>query len=113
MTNTGGRLPVDAVRRLRQVQPQAKLFLMYGLTEAFRATYLDPSEVDEHPDSIGRAIPGGEIMVLRSDGTECAAGEEGELVQRGPTVSAGYWNDPDTTANVFRPNPRRPDGAPD
>jgi acyl-CoA synthetase (AMP-forming)/AMP-acid ligase II len=113
MTNTGGRLPVDAVRRLRQVQPQAKLFLMYGLTEAFRATYLDPCEVDSHPDSIGRAIPGSEIMVLREDGTECALGEEGELVQRGPTVAAGYWNDPEATARVFRANPRRPEGGPD
>jgi len=113
MTNTGGRLPVDAVRRLRAVQPQAQLVLMYGLTEAFRATYLPPDEVDDHPDSIGRAIPGSEIMVLREDGTECAPGEEGELVQRGPTVAAGYWNDPEATARVFRPNPRRPAGAPD
>ncbi|MFN2565526.1 MAG: AMP-binding protein [Gemmatimonadaceae bacterium] len=113
MTNTGGRLPVDAVRRLRAVQPHAQLVLMYGLTEAFRATYLSPEEVDAHPDSIGRAIPGAEIMVLREDGTECAPGEEGELVQRGPTVAAGYWNDPETTARVFRPNPRRPAGAPD
>lgn len=113
MTNTGGRVPVEAVRRLRQVQPQAKLVLMYGLTEAFRATYLPPEEVDAHPDSIGRAIPGTEIMVLHEDGSECAAGEEGELVQRGPTVAAGYWNDPETTARVFRANPRRPAGAPD
>ncbi|MDQ3950998.1 MAG: AMP-binding protein [Gemmatimonadota bacterium] len=113
MTNTGGRLPVEAVRRLRQMQPRAQLVLMYGLTEAFRATYLPPDEVDAHPDSIGRAIPGAEIMVVREDGTECAPGEEGELVQRGPTVAAGYWNDPEATARVFRPNPRRPPGAPD
>ena len=113
MTNTGGRLPVDAVGRLRAVQPQAQLVLMYGLTEAFRATYLPPDEVDEHPDSIGRAIPGAEIMVVREDGSECAPGEEGELVQRGPTVAAGYWNDPEATARVFRANPRRPMGAPD
>jgi len=113
MTNTGGRLPVEAVRRLRQAQPQAQLVLMYGLTEAFRATYLPADEVDAHPDSIGRAIPGAEIMVLREDGTECSPGEEGELVQRGPTVAAGYWNDPEATARVFRANPRRPAGAPD
>ncbi len=113
MTNTGGRVPVEAVRRLRQVQPDAKLVLMYGLTEAFRATYLPAEEVDAHPDSIGRAIPGAEIMVLRDDGSECAPGEDGELVQRGPTVAAGYWNDPETTARVFRANPQRPAGAPD
>jgi len=113
MTNTGGRVPVEAVRQLRAANPQAELFLMYGLTEAFRATYLPPHLVDEHPDSIGIAIPGSEIMVLREDLTECAPGEVGELVQRGSTVGAGYWNDPETTARVYRPNPLRPSGAPD
>jgi amino acid adenylation domain-containing protein len=113
MTNTGGRVPVDAVRQLRATNPQAELFLMYGLTEAFRATYLPPNLVDSHPDSIGKAIPGTEIMVLREDLTPCETGEVGELVQRGSTVSAGYWNDPETTARVFRPNPLRPTGSPD
>jgi amino acid adenylation domain-containing protein len=113
MTNTGGRVPTDAVARLRRAQPQAKLFLMYGLTEAFRATYLPPEEVERRPDSIGRAIPGSEIMVLRDDLTPCAPGEVGELVQRGATVALGYWNDPEATARVFRPNPLRPAGAPE
>jgi acyl-CoA synthetase (AMP-forming)/AMP-acid ligase II len=113
MTNTGGRLPVSAVRALRNAHPDAQLFLMYGLTEAFRSTYLTPAEVDEHPDSIGRAIPGAEIMVLREDSSRCGSDEEGELVHRGPTVSLGYWNDPDATARVFRPNPLRPAGTPD
>ena len=113
MKNTGGRVPVPAVRRLREAHPHAKLFLMYGLTEGIRGTYLPPDEVDAHPESIGRAIPGAEIMVLRPDGTECDAEEEGELVQRGPTVALGYWNDPEATARVFRPNPRRAGGAPD
>lgn len=113
LTNTGGRIPVDGVRQLRRSQPQAELFLMYGLTEAFRATYLPPELVDEYPDSIGRAIPGAEIMVLREDGTPCAPDEPGELVQRGPTVAAGYWGDPELTDRVYRPNPLRPPGAPD
>lgn len=113
MTNTGGRIPVEGVKDLRRLQPQARLFLMYGLTEAFRGTYLPPDEVDEHPDSIGRAIPGSEIFVLREDGTLCDDDEVGELVQRGATVAAGYWNDPETTAKVYRANPLRPAGAPD
>lgn len=113
MTNTGGRIPVEGVRDLRRLQPQARLFLMYGLTEAFRGTYLPPDEVDAHPDSMGRAIPGSEIFVLREDGTLCDDDEVGELVQRGATVAAGYWNDPQTTATVYRPNPLRPAGAPD
>jgi acyl-CoA ligase (AMP-forming) (exosortase A-associated) len=113
MTNTGGRLPVEAVRALRRAQPQAELFLMYGLTEAFRSTYLPPNEVDRHPDSIGHAIPGAEILVLREDLTPCGPGEIGELVHRGPTVALGYWDDPEATAKVFRPNPLCPPGAPD
>ena len=113
MTNTGGQLPVDAVRRLRAAHPDASLVLMYGLTEAFRATYLPPGEVDARPGSIGQAIPGAEILVLRQDLTPCADGEVGELVQRGPTVAAGYWGNPEATARVFRPNPLRPSGAPD
>jgi acyl-CoA synthetase (AMP-forming)/AMP-acid ligase II len=113
MTNTGGRLPVEAVRTLRRSQPQAELFLMYGLTEAFRSTYLPPSEVDHHPDSIGQAIPGAEILILHEDLTPCGSGEVGELVHRGPTVALGYWNDAEATAKVFRPHPLRPAGLPD
>ncbi len=113
MTNTGGRVPAEAVRALREAHPQARLFLMYGLTEAFRSTYLPPEEVDRRPDSIGRAIPGAEIMVLTADQREAEPGEEGELVHRGPTVALGYWNDPEATAKVYRPNPLRPAGTPD
>ena len=112
MTSTGGRLPTELVRRMRASQPQARVFLMYGLTEAFRATCLPPDEVDAHPCSIGRAIPGSEVMVLRDDGTPCGPGEMGELVQRGPTVTLGYWNDPVATAVKYGPNPCRPGGAP-
>ena len=113
MTNSGGRLPVETVRSLRAAHPAAQLFLMYGLTEAFRSTYLPPAEADLHPDAIGQAIPGAEILVLREDLTACGVGEVGELVHRGPTVALGYWNDPEATAKVFRPNPLRPEGAPD
>jgi amino acid adenylation domain-containing protein len=113
LTNTGGRMPRHAVDALRRAYPRAQLFLMYGLTEAFRSTYLPPEEVDRRPDSIGRAIPGAEILVLREDLTPCAPGEAGELVHRGPTVALGYWRDPETTARVYRPHPLRPAGAPD
>jgi acyl-CoA ligase (AMP-forming) (exosortase A-associated) len=110
--NTGGRMPRPLLVRLRQVFPHAQPFLMYGLTEAFRSTYLDPAEVDRRPDSIGKAIPNAEVLVLRQDGTECEPGEPGELVHRGALVSLGYWNDPDRTAARFRPVPARGDGAP-
>jgi acyl-CoA ligase (AMP-forming) (exosortase A-associated) len=108
--NTGGRLPKTTLERLREIFPQAAPFLMYGLTEAFRSTYLDPAEVDRRPDSIGKAIPNVEILVVRPDGSPCAPGEEGELVHRGALVAAGYWNDPERTAERFRPAPGRPAG---
>lgn len=100
--NTGGRMPRPALARLREVFPAAAPYLMYGLTEAFRSTYLDPAEVDRRPDSIGKAIPNAEILVLRPDGTPCDPGEEGELVHRGALVALGYWNDPVRTAERFR-----------
>jgi acyl-CoA synthetase (AMP-forming)/AMP-acid ligase II len=113
LTNSGGRLPTEAVRALRRSQPQAELVLMYGLTEAFRSTYLPPDRVDRKPDSIGQAIPGAEILVLDDDLEPCAPGAVGQLVHRGPTVALGYWDDPEATARVYGPNPLRPRGAPD
>jgi acyl-CoA ligase (AMP-forming) (exosortase A-associated) len=107
--NTGGRMPKPTLDRLRETFPQASPFLMYGLTEAFRSTYLDPAEVDRRPDSIGKAIPNAEILVLRADGTRCDSGEEGELVHRGALVAQGYWNDPERTAERFRSIPGQPD----
>jgi acyl-CoA ligase (AMP-forming) (exosortase A-associated) len=103
--NTGGRMPRETLQRLRERVPSAKPFLMYGLTEAFRSTYLPPDEVDRRPDSIGRAIPNAEILVLREDGTECASDEPGELVHRGALVAMGYWNDREKTAERYRPLP--------
>ena len=108
--NTGGRMSRPTLDRLRATFTQADPYLMYGLTEAFRSTYLHPSEVDRRPDSIGKAIPDAEILVLRPDGTPCAPGEEGELVHRGALVGLGYWNDPERTAERFRPL-HRPDEA--
>ncbi len=110
IANTGGRMPLETLRALRAQLPRTRAFLMYGLTEAFRATYLPPEEVDRRPDSIGKAIPGAEVLVLREDGTLCAPNEPGELVQRGALVALGYWNDPQKTAERFRPLPGRDPG---
>ncbi len=112
LTNSGGRLPLPVIERLRAGLPAAELFLMYGLTEAFRSTFLPPAELDRRPDSIGKAIPNAEVMVLRPDGTPCAPHEPGELVHRGPTVALGYWNDAERTAERYRPIPGRDHGLP-
>jgi acyl-CoA synthetase (AMP-forming)/AMP-acid ligase II len=105
LTNSGGRLPASMVRRMRELFPVADLYLMYGLTEAFRSTFLDPALVDSHPDSIGTAIPFAEVLVVRPDGSLTDAGEPGELVHSGPLVAKGYWNDPERTAQRFRAAP--------
>ncbi len=103
--NTGGRMPRETLGALRHQLPKAKPFLMYGLTEAFRSTYLPPEEVDRRPDSIGKAIPNAEILVLREDGSPCSPNEPGELVHRGALVGMGYWNDPEKTAERYKPLP--------
>lgn len=110
IANTGGRMPKTTLDRLRVALPKTLPYLMYGLTESFRSTYLPPAEVDRRPDSIGKAIPNAEVLVVREDGTPCAPGEPGELVHRGALVSLGYWNDPEKTAERFKPAPGQPSG---
>jgi acyl-CoA ligase (AMP-forming) (exosortase A-associated) len=105
LTNSGGRLTEPLVRKLRALFPQADLYAMYGLTEAFRSTFLDPALIDAHPDAIGGAIPFAEVMVVRPDGGVAAEGEPGELVHAGPLVAHGYWRDPERTAQRYRPAP--------
>lgn len=108
--NTGGRMPRETLGALRNHLPKSKPFLMYGLTEAFRSTFLPPQEVDRRPDSIGKAIPNAEILVLREDGTPCGPNEPGELVHRGALVGMGYWNDPEKTAERYKPLPAHAPG---
>lgn len=105
LTNSGGALTVDLVRSLRGLFPDARLFPMYGLTEAFRSTFLDPKLVDSHPTSMGKAIPFAEILVINDAGDIAADDEEGELVHCGPLVAQGYWQDPERTAERFKPAP--------
>ncbi len=105
ITNSGGAMPVATLAKLRASLPRTRPFLMYGLTEAFRSTFLPPEEIDRRPESMGKAIPNAEILVVRPDGTPCDANEPGELVHRGSLVSLGYWNDPAKTAERFKPVP--------
>ncbi|WP_444995959.1 acyl-CoA ligase (AMP-forming), exosortase A system-associated [Aliikangiella sp. IMCC44359] len=105
ITNSGGAMPQATLKKLMQQLPHTQPFLMYGLTEAFRSTYLDPKEILKRPTSMGKAIPDAEILIINEQGNECLPGEEGELVHRGPHVSLGYWNAPEKTAERFKPLP--------
>jgi acyl-CoA ligase (AMP-forming) (exosortase A-associated) len=107
ITNSGGAVPSQTVADLRRMLPQTNVVLMYGLTEAFRSTYLPPEELDRRPTSMGKAIPECEIFIVTEDGRRAKPGEPGILVHRGPTVSLGYWNRPEETARVLRQNPFR------
>ncbi|MBK1725252.1 acyl-CoA ligase (AMP-forming), exosortase A system-associated [Thiocystis violacea] len=112
ITNSGGAMPAATLTSLRAKLPRTKPYLMYGLTEAFRSTYLPPDEIDRRPGSMGKAIPNAEILVVCEDGTPCAPGEPGELVHRGIHVSLGYWNDVQKTAERFKPVPDQSPGLP-
>ena len=112
ITNTGGAMPVPTTRALQETLPNTLVFLMYGLTESFRSTYLPPDQVAVRPESIGKAIPNAQILVVNESGAECGPGEPGELVHRGALVSLGYWNDPEKTAERFKPCPAQPPEIP-
>jgi acyl-CoA ligase (AMP-forming) (exosortase A-associated) len=107
ITNSGGRIPQANLDRLRRVLPGTKIFLMYGLTEAFRSTFLPPDEIDRGSECIGKPIPNTEILVIK-DGRAADPGEVGELVHRGPTVALGYWGNRAETERAYRPNPLAP-----
>ncbi|MGP3999322.1 AMP-binding protein [Streptomyces sp. 8N706] len=103
VTTSGGAVSHWALDRLREAFPRAELFLMYGLTEAFRSSFLHPSERTRQPASVGRAMPGVELYVLDAEGRrECAPGETGVVVHRGACVTKGYWRSPERTERVFR-----------
>ena len=105
ISNSGGTLPVHAVKELGERMPNTDIYLMYGLTEAFRSTFLHPSLVDQFPSSIGKALPGEEILVIDENGNPVDKGQTGELVHRGSLVAKGYWGDPEKTRNRFRRYP--------
>ena len=112
ITNSGGALPNATISMLCDTLRTTDIYLMYGLTEAFRSTYLPPEQINKRPESMGKAIPNAEIMVVRKDGTLCSPGEPGELVHRGSLVAMGYWNDKQKTAERFKPSPEQVSGLP-
>lgn len=108
VTNAGAALPEALVRTVRRTFPRARLFLMYGQTEAQRICYLPPGHVDERPTCVGVPIPGTELWIEHEDGSVAAPGEVGQLVVCGPHVMVGYWRDEESTQAKLRPG-RTPD----
>lgn len=111
-TNTGGAMPDAVLASLRAALPNTAPYLMYGLTEAFRSTYLPPEAIDERPGSIGKAVPNAEILVVDDQGSLVGPNVPGELVHRGSLVALGYWNDASRTAERFRQLPHAIDELP-
>jgi amino acid adenylation domain-containing protein len=105
ITNSGGKIPQNILEQMTSAFPDTQIFLMYGLTEAFRSTYLAPSRFLKKMGSIGRAIPGSEVYVIKHGVGVAGPGEQGELVHRGPLICQGYWNRPEATAEKIRPCP--------
>lgn len=105
ITNTGGKIPPNILELLPQVFPGVDIYLMYGLTEAFRSTYLPPSKFAAKMGSIGRQIPNAQVFAIKHGEGVAGPGEQGELVHAGPLVSMGYWEKPEVTAQKIRPCP--------
>lgn len=105
ITNSGGKISPNILERLPNVFPSVDVYLMYGLTEAFRSTFLAPHKFATKMGSIGQAIPGAEVHVIQHGKGVAGPGEEGELVHRGPLVSMGYWERPEATRDKIRPCP--------
>lgn len=105
ITNTGGKIAPDMLEALPKVFPGVDIYLMYGLTEAFRSTYLPPARFAAKKGAIGQAVPHAQVFAIRPDGGIAGPGEEGELVHAGPLVSLGYWECPEVTAEKIRPCP--------
>jgi acyl-CoA ligase (AMP-forming) (exosortase A-associated) len=108
IANSGGQIPQANLDELRRLLPHTKIFLMYGQTESFRSTYLPYEELDRGSECIGKPLLNTEILILNDSGEECAPGEVGHLIHRGPTVTLGYWNKQEQTREVFRPHPFSP-----
>jgi acyl-CoA synthetase (AMP-forming)/AMP-acid ligase II len=102
ITSSGGNVTAKMICDCKNLFTNADFYSMHGLTEAFRSTYLDPSQVEIRPDSIGKAIPDVELYVINKEGKECAIREVGELIHRGGYIYKGFWNAPEQNAQRFK-----------
>jgi long-chain acyl-CoA synthetase len=94
----GSPCPTDLVAALRRALPHVRLGNGFGLTETSSvATFLSEEFADEKPASVGLPCPVIDTRIVDSELCDVAPGHIGELLVAGPTVFAGYWNDPEET----------------
>ena len=105
LTNSGGKLSTDLQHNMAKTFPNAEVFAMYGLTEAFRSTVLPPHRLSDKPHSVGTPIPFAQVAVVDENGFEAPSGQPGELVHAGPLVAQGYWGNAEKTAQRYRALP--------
>lgn len=105
-TQAGGHMAANLKKKLTQVLPEhTDVCIMYGATEASaRLTYLEPDQLENKIDSIGKTIPGVKIKILDQNNQEVPSGQTGELVASGKNIMLGYWKDPVTTAIALDKN---------
>lgn len=102
LQQAGGKLSPALIEEVAAAQPQARLFVMYGQTEATsRLSHLPPELIHERSGSIGRGIPGVSLRVVGEGGKEVQPEEVGEIRARGANITKGYWRDPDGTEAKF------------
>ncbi|WP_316202468.1 MULTISPECIES: class I adenylate-forming enzyme family protein [unclassified Bradyrhizobium] len=99
ISTSGQALPVKHIRRLREAWPGVQIFSNYGLTECKRVSFLPPDEIDQRPQSVGRAIPGVRTYLFAEDRSLVTEpGQVGELGVAGDLLMQKYWNMPDETS---------------
>ena len=103
ITQAGGGMSKVLQQAVAEVFHPVRLFVMYGATEAApRLTYVEPEMLPRKWGSIGRAIPGMEVIVADDEGRRLPPDVQGEIAARGPSIMMGYWKDPEATAQVLR-----------
>jgi len=103
MTQAGGAMPHEMAFELLKTVPHAKIYIMYGQTEASaRLSYLPPEDIYRKAGSVGTAIPGVRLEVLSEDGTPVKPGETGEIIASGDNIMMGYWGRPAETEAVLK-----------
>ncbi len=103
VTQAGGSMPPQLQLQVAETFAPAKLYVMYGTTEAApRLTYLEPEMLSLKLGSIGKAIPNVEVIIADEHGRALPAGHIGEIAARGSNIMPGYWKDPQSSSAVIR-----------